>query len=139
MARKVMKYTIQSDGGRDAGKAFLLTEMPARAGHAWATRALFAVMNSGIEIDDGLLQSGFAGLAAVGIKALSRVPFEVAQPLLHDLLSCVEIMPNADRPEVVRRLIDDDTEEIKTLFALQKEVLSLHMDFFTAAAQSTSA
>jgi hypothetical protein len=48
-------------------------------------------------------------------------------------------MPDPGRPEVTRGLIDDDMEEVKTIFMLQKEVLGLHVEFFIPAAQSTSA
>jgi hypothetical protein len=134
MARKVLKLKI-SDPGRDLGKVFVLTEMAARRGHQWATRALFAVMNGGVEIPDNIASAGFAGLAAIGVKALGHVSVHVAEPLLDELLQCVEIMPDASKPEVTRTLIDDDIEEVATIFRLQKEVLSLHIDFFTDAAK----
>ena len=137
MARKVLKLKI-SDAGRDLGKTFVLTEMPARRGHQWATRALFAIMNAGVEIPDNIMSAGFAGIAAIGVKALGRVSVDVAEPLLAELMECVEIMPDPARPEVTRSVIDDDLEEVLTIFKLQKEVLSLHVDFFTNAAQSTS-
>lgn len=138
MARKVLKLKI-ADDGRDLGKTFVITEMAARKGHQWATRALFAVMNGGVEIPESILSSGFAGIAAVGIKALGRVPAAVAEPLLDELLLCVAIMPDPARPEVTRALIDDDIEEVATIFKLQKEVLGLHMDFFTAASPQITA
>ncbi|MDB5777611.1 MAG: hypothetical protein JWP38_3744 [Herbaspirillum sp.] len=137
MARKVLKYKI-TDAGRDFGKVFVLTEMPARLGHQWATRALFAVMNGGIEIPENILSAGFAGIAAVGIKALGRVSVEVADPLLQQLMECVQILPDPTRPEVMRTLVVDDIEEVKTIFLLQKEVLTLHIDFFTPAKPTIS-
>ena len=138
MARKILKLKI-TDEGRDLGKTFVLTELPARMGHQWATRALFAMMNGGVEIPDNLMTSGFAGIAAIGIKALGRVPSAIAEPLLDELLGCVEIMPDASHPEVVRSLVDSDIDEVMTFFKLQKEVLALHVDFFTSAAPLTSA
>lgn len=137
MARKQLKYTV-GDAGRDQGKVFLITEMPARHGHQWATRVLFGVMNAGIEIPDNVLNAGFAGIAAIGIKALGKLPVSVAEPLLNELMTCVQIMPNPANPDIVRNLIDDDTEEILTIFKLQKEVLALHVDFFTTVASQTS-
>lgn len=137
MARKILTLKIEA-AGRDAGKAFVITEMPARAAHSWATRALFAVMNAGIEIPDDLTTAGMAGIAAVGLQALGRVPSAVAEPLLNELLSCVDAMPDPGNPAITRRLIDDDVEEVATLFRLQKAVLSLHVDFFTGASPLTS-
>jgi hypothetical protein len=138
MARKELKYTV-ADAGRDQGKVFLITEMPARRAHQWATRVLFGVMNSGLDIPENILEAGFAGIAAIGVKALGKLPASVAEPLLDELLTCVQVMPDPDRPNVLRGLIDDDTEEIVTIFKLQKEVLALHVDFFTAAGSRTSA
>lgn len=138
MARKVLKLKITA-AGRDLGKTFVLTELPARAAHSWATRALFGVMNAGVEIPEDLAAAGMAGIASIGLKALGRVPAEVAEPLLDELLACVEVMPDPARPEVTRGLIDDDLEEVKTIFTLQREVLKLHTDFFTSAAPPTSA
>jgi hypothetical protein len=63
----------------------------------------------------------------------------VAEPLLDELLTCVEFMPDPARPEVVRSLIDDDIEEVATIFKLQKEVLALHVDFLKGASALTSA
>ena len=138
MARKTLKLKIM-DEGRDLGKTFVITEMAARQGHQWATRALFAVMNGGVEIPDNILSAGFAGIAAIGVKALGRVSIDVAEPLLNELLACVVIMPDPAKPEVTRTLIDDDLEEVATIFKLQKEVLTLHVNFFTGAKPTTSA
>lgn len=129
--RKVQTYTITKEG-RDRGKVFKITEMAAIPGHKWATRAIFALMNAGVEIPEDIADAGFATLATLGIKALGKVNIEVAEPLLQELMSCVEIIPDPAKPEIVRRCIDEDFEEISTLFILQKEVLALHLDFFTA-------
>lgn len=137
MARKILKYKV-TDAGRDQGKVFLITEMPARSGHAWATRALFAVMNGGVEIPDNIASAGFAGIAAIGIKALGHVAVDVAEPLLNELMQCVEVIPDPGKPEVTRSLIDDDIEEVATIFLLQKEVLALHVNFSMLGALSIS-
>lgn len=138
MARKQLKITI-ADEGRDKGKVFVLTEMAARPGHDWATRALFAIMNGGVDIPDDFMGAGWAGLAAIGIKALGKVHVDAAKPLMDELLECVTIQPDAGKPEVTRKWIDDDFEEITTIFRLQKDVLLLHVNFPTAAGRSTSA
>jgi hypothetical protein len=137
MARKELKFTV-TDAGRDLGRTFVITEMSARAGHAWATRALFGIMNAGAEIPDNIMSAGLAGLASIGIKALGKLSIEIAAPLLDELLDCVQIMPDPARPGVLRSLVHDDTEEIVTLFRLQKEALALHIEFFTGAGNPTS-
>lgn len=137
MARKTLKFTV-ADKNRDEGKTFVINEMPVRAGHAWATRALFGIMNGGIEIPDDMLSSGFAGLAQVGIKALGNLRPEIGVPLLNELLECVQAMPNPAAPTVLRSDWDADVEEVSTIFKLQFEVLKLHMDFSMPVAQSIS-
>lgn len=142
--RKELTYTATV--GRDKGKTFLLTEMGARPGHKWATRALFAVMNAGLEVPEEYADAGFAGLAAIVssgntqllamfIRTLGKLDSAIAMPLLDELLDCVEVIPDPSHPNVKRKLWDEDVEEVATLFALQKEVLTLHMSFFTGDAR----
>lgn len=136
MARKTITYRV-SDEGRDKGKVFLITEMGARPAHRWASRALFAVMNAGVDIDDGVLDAGFAGIAAVGLGALGKVPFEKAEPLMDELLLCVEFV-DPTKPDIRRPLFENDLEEVKTIFLLQKEVFSMHVSPFMSGVKSTS-
>ncbi|MDG7050806.1 MAG: hypothetical protein JRZ94_06355 [Nitrososphaerota archaeon] len=142
--RKELIY--KATNGRDAGKEFLITEMSARKAHSWATRALFAVMNAGLEVPEEYADAGFAGLAAVVssgdkellgmfIKTLGKVNVELAEPLLNELLDCVQMLPDAGNHNIKRKLIDEDIEEVSTIFTLQKEALVLHMSFFTGGAR----
>ena len=134
MARKQLTITIH-DKNRDEGKRFLITEFSARRAHNWACRALFGMANGGIDIPEGLENQGMAGLAAMGINALSSIKPDIGIPLMDELMECVQILPNPERPEIVRRLIDEDIEEVLTIFKLQKEVLMLHIGFFTTESQ----
>lgn len=137
MARKTLTYKV-IDENRDKNKVFVLTEMAPRDGHKWATRALFAVMNGGVDIDDDVLNGGFAGLAQVGIKALGNVRPEVGGPLLDELLTCVQVMPDPSKPGLLRADWESDVEEAATIFKLQFEVLRLHTGFSIPVAQSIS-
>lgn len=134
MARKTVTVTIVEEG-RDKGKVFVLTELSAYEAEEWAGRAIFALMNSGVAIPDNIAQAGLAGVASLGIQAISKLPFDAAKPLFDKMLECVQIQPS---PNVTRALIDDDIEEVATLLTLRKRVLSLHVDFSMAVAQSTS-
>ena len=51
MARTVSNYTV-TDEGRDNGKVFVLTEMPASRAESWAMRALLALMAGGVEVPE---------------------------------------------------------------------------------------
>lgn len=138
MSRIEKKLTITS-ADRDNGKVFVITEMAPRVGHKWATRALFALMNSGFEVPDELLESGFAGLATLGIKALGKAQIEVMEPLLDELFECVRFVPDPSKPNVMLSDVDRHVEEIKTLFLLQKEVLTLHVGPFMTGVVSNGA
>jgi hypothetical protein len=137
MARKVRNYTV-TDEGRDKGKVFVLTEMPALRAEAWAARALLALIAGNVHMPAGIEKAGFAGLAQLGIRSLSGLKWEAAEPLLSEMLTCVQIMPSPSVPSVVRPLIDDDIEEITTLIKLRKEIWDLHTDFLHAGTDSTS-
>lgn len=134
MARKQITLTIGAEG-RDKGKVFILTELSAYDAEEWAGRALFSLMNAGVEIPDNIAEAGLAGVAAMGMKAIAKLPFESAKPLLEKMMDCVQIQPS---PNVARELMSGDIEEVATLFTLRKKVLGLHLDFFTAAVPSTS-
>ncbi|WP_454695599.1 hypothetical protein [Achromobacter aegrifaciens] len=126
--------TISAEG-RDHGKVFLLTELSAYDAEEWAGRALFALMNAGVEIPDNIVEAGLAGVAAMGLKAIAKLPFDSAKPLLDRMMACVQIQPS---PNVTRELMSGDIEEVATMLTLRKKVLGLHLDFFAAATPSTS-
>lgn len=134
MARKQISLTIGAEG-RDKGKVFILTELSAYDAEEWAGRALFSLMNAGVEIPDNISEAGLAGVAAMGMKAIANLPFDSAKPLLDKMMDCVQIQPS---PNVTRELMSGDIEEVATLFTLRKKILGLHLDFFTAAAPSIS-
>ena len=61
MARKTMDVLIDADN-RDKGKLFFVEEMPASQAEEWATRALMAMMRSGIDIPENIQDAGLAGI-----------------------------------------------------------------------------
>jgi hypothetical protein len=137
MARNTLNYTV-TDEGRDKGKTFVLTEMPASRAEAWAMRAILALLANNVELPDGFERLGMAGMAEVGIKALSGLKWDVAEPLLSEMWDCVQIMPDPSKPQIVRNLIEEDIEEISTRVKLRAEVWKLHTGFLKAVAPSIS-
>jgi len=133
MARK--ETTFVADTGRDAGKQFLITEMSASKAENWAFRVILAIGNAGIEIPEGLAAQGMSGLLAIGYMNLLKIPFEAAEPLLNEMMDCVQIIPSVN---VKRKLFEDDIEEVITRLQLRKSIWDLHMDFFLDSNQSTS-
>ena len=136
-----MRHTINikiEDENRDFGKLFLITEMSADHGESWAFRALLALMRNNVNLPAGFENTGMAGLAEVGLKALTGLRWEDAKPLLEEMMQCVEIIPDPSRPQVKRALIESDIEEITTRIRLRAEVWKLHTGFLKGGALSNS-
>jgi hypothetical protein len=133
MARKQLDITIVTEG-RDKGKVFQITEMPASKAEKWAIRSMLALGKSGVDVPDDLQAQGMAGIASLGIRALTSLNYDDAEPLLAEMFDCVKCVPDPTRPEVTRALVEDDIEEVATRLSLRKDILSLHIDFFTAVA-----
>lgn len=130
--RKTAMIPIK-EAGRDKGKVFLITEMSAEQGEDWAMRVLLALMQSNVQVPEGFLELGMAGLAEMGLKALSGITWGLAKPLMEELMSCITIIPDSRKTHVSRSLVPDDIEEIATRAKLKWEVLHLHVDFSKAA------
>lgn len=113
--------------GKDSDKVYRITEMPAYKAEKWALRTLWAIASAGVDLPDDIGHAPLSRLAEIGLKALAKVPFEIAEPLLDELLSCVEIVTNAGTR---RLIIADDFLSVKTLLMLRKEVLAMHVNFF---------
>jgi hypothetical protein len=75
------------------------------------------------------MEMGIIGVLAVGVHRLAGVSFGDLEPLLDEMLACIEIMPTPGRPDIVRKLMPDDIEEVKTLQTLRTEVFRLHTGF----------
>ncbi len=138
MGLKTARITIDAKG-RDTGKVFVLTEMDSDRAERWALRLLFALMNAGVDVPEDIMTSGMAGVATLGIKALGKLPFEAAEPLLLEMFECISISPDPSKPNFTRALYPGDIEEVLTRLLLRKEVLKLHIDFFTDADPLTPA
>lgn len=117
---------VEITEGRDAGKKYQITEMPAEVAEWWAFRALQAIASSEVDLN---LQAPLAELARQGMKALASVSPAQAKPLLDEMISCVQILvPATQKP---RALLDGDIEDVKTRFMLRKAVMELHLGFST--------
>ncbi len=162
MARKTKTVAIES--GRDNGKSFLVTEMPVTKADKWANTALLAMMRGGVdvggvnfdliantlmdqkkELPSGEVVSvpkidvsgGMLELARISIAGLGNVTETVGQSLLDQLIEdCVQVVPTggAARPMLS---IDDEIEDLKTLWTLRKEAFILHIDFLADGSSQT--
>jgi hypothetical protein len=135
MARKNAIVTISADN-RDHGKTFVITEMSATKTEAWATRAMLALTHAGVEVPDDLSGAGLNGLLIFGIQSLKGLQYDDLQALMDEMMECVALMPDANKPQIVRPLVENDIEEVTTRLRLKDEVLQLHVGFSIAGALS---
>ena len=127
---------IPANGGRDAGKAFHLTEMPAAQTEKWALRAMMGLIKGGMEIPDEIVGSGIAGIATLGLTAFGRMDFEIAEPLLDEMFNCIKIYGTPGKEETIRFLVENDIMEVGTRIRLRQEVFALHVGFSLAELRS---
>lgn len=139
MARKEMFVTIVEDG-RDKGKCFKITEAPAVQTDKWGLRAMLALNRNGAQIPDEIMKLGLVGVLVVGVHKLRGVLWEDLEPLIDEMMACVQIVPTPSQPNIVRGLFADpnDIEEVSTLSTLRMEVFKLHTGFTGPAARSKS-
>ena len=131
MTRRSETITIATEG-RDKGKVFEITELPAMQGEKWAMRAFLALAKSGIDLPEDFGSGGMAAIALVGFKALGNVAFADAESLMDEMFTCVDLLPDPSNPQVKRngaKLLPDDIEEVATLLFLRKRVFELHTNF----------
>ncbi|HCM64684.1 MAG: hypothetical protein RR510_15315 [Morganella sp. (in: enterobacteria)] len=118
---------ITIEKGRDAGKMFVVTEMPVTKADNWAMRAMFALANAGIDIGEVSPAMGMMGIGQVAIKALANIRADVGIPLLNELLDCAQIIPSGGNARQIE--MDSDIQDITTLLLLRKEALVIHIGF----------
>lgn len=132
---KVVDITAE---GRDKGKRFLITEMPAMQAEQWAARAFLALAGSGVELPDNVEKAGIAGIAILGFQALGHARYELIKPLMDEMMQCIKIIPDPERAQYVRDLnfpppgdvnSEADIEEVNTIGFLRMEVFELHTGF----------
>lgn len=138
MGRRSIELTIPADtpDNRDAGKTYVLTEMPASQAEDWAVRALSAAVKGGAELPADPMSMGLLGLSFMGISGILNSPHELVKPLLAEMMECVTIKPSGN---IMRKLVEDDTEEVSTRLLLRDKLLELHVGFSPAAILSRAA
>lgn len=141
------KLVVISSEGRDKGKTFRLTEMPADQAERWAYRTLLAMSRGGIDLPNGILNAGMAGLAAVipfvvivGLRGLHMAQWAELEPLLEEMMGCVRYVPPQQGlpDQEILSGVNSQIEEIRTRVELRKEILELHVDPSLAAAMLDS-
>lgn len=133
------KTVVIDSKGRDKDKAFFITEQPSAQAEEWAFRVFMAMAKGGAQLPDNVQEQGFAGLMLMGLRSLlAGISFDDAKPLLDEMMSCVQVIPNPAQPQIMRPLIAEDIEEVTTRLRLRKEVFDLHTNFSETADDSNS-
>lgn len=128
MALKTSTVTIQDDG-RDRGKVFLITEMPAWQAEKWAIRLMQGATRAGLDVPANIVSQGMLSVAYYGITAIASMRWEDAEPLLDEVMACIKIIRDPSRPDMVFDLLLTDIEEVATRLHLRAEVFKLHTNF----------
>lgn len=133
MARKTRTVVIDDKTSRDCGKRYYIEEFPARRAEKWATKALLAMTNAGVDVPPEVVRMGAAAVLAVGMRALLTMGFMEAEPLLDEMMQCVQFVPDPAKPDLTLPLDDYNVEEVATLVKLREEVIDIHTGFSIAA------
>lgn len=139
MPRKVERLVVTSEG-RDKGKTFVLTEMPADQGERLANRIVFALLNTGAAVPEEALGAGWAALAALGLQAIGLLKSETVQTILDDAWSaCVmyEHKPNIPL-QLITGGVNSQIEEVKTRYEIHLALWKLHTGFSLPVVPPTS-
>lgn len=139
MARKEKDVKI-ADEGRDQGKIFHLTEMPASQAEKWALRAFLAIARNNVQIPEEVAGMGMRGIFILGfVRAIGMMSFADAEVLLDEMFTCVEFVGDPKQPLATRRKpLEEDIEEVETRVHLRRQVFELHVDFSKLAARFKS-
>lgn len=136
MSRKSEIVTVPKwEANRDAGKTFLITEMPAMRAEKWAMRAFLLLKGSGERIPSNVEGLGMVGVAIIGLNVFlqGQIKSEDLEPLMDEMFTCVQIIRDPRHPEVATALVsDDDIEEVQTRLWLRSEVIRIHTGFSPA-------
>ena len=132
--------TFVATEGRDAGKKFVLKEMPADKAEWWAIRAGRALAIAGAPMPEDWENASMAQIAVLGLAALAALPESTLKSLLDEMFECVKFQPPNEKigPQ---DLIDGEgcqIEEVKTRWQLRQALYYLHTGFLPAAATPTS-
>lgn len=125
---------------------FRIREMPATKLEGWLFRVGAALVSTGFakteDVADGIDTTKYIAnlLMKDGLCFLGNLDYEkTVKPLVEDLYSCVEQKVGEAYLAVTADNIDSKVEDIRSLFAIQKAVITLHLGFFGIGGVSDSA
>lgn len=117
---------IKIEEGRDAGKVFKITEMPAFQMEKWATRALSAIGKS--------KNGGVIAIASMEvtdlINAFMTADYEITSGLLEEMLECCSFIKDGTSIKLTSDVVDSIIEDWATITKLRWEAIQLNLGFF---------
>lgn len=140
--RKEKTITL-SDRGREL--TFKIKEMPALQLERWLIRAGLLLAAAGfidtaaVQNDAGAaVEAAGKAFAEQGLKALAAVEYDKAEPLLNELLGCCSHCGAGIEQKITPEIVDGIIEDVRTIFALQKEAAALNLGFFAEGKAATT-
>lgn len=142
----ILTKEIKIEEGADAGKVFIVSQMPLIKGDRWANRAALAVMKAGVDVAalKGLTEKAdgnitgmldIASVLNVLLKALGGIEEATAQALLDELLDVVKIqLPDGGERKIIAPTehSNGDINDMKTLWKIRIEAIKVNLDFLKA-------
>ena len=127
--------TVTIEKGRDKGKTFLITEMPAIQADEWAHRLVEQAAKSGIDLKNtdvlNLDTGSMAGMIEIGsavFVTLGRIDYQTSRELKFDILNrCVQIVPTGGEPRMC--MWDQEIKDMQNFTILAAHAIGIHVDF----------
>ena len=129
MARKEIEVKIEE--GKDAGKVFKITELPAPQAYKWLLKAFGILGKDGVDFNY-IRQKKVVDLLA------EFAQHEESEPLMDDLLACASFLKDGVSVQMKGTMIESVIEDWATIFRLQMEALVLMIGFLEQGGESTS-
>lgn len=129
------RYVTIVKNGRDKGKVFKITEMPAIPADQWSQRATLELIRAGHPIPDEIRKMGILAVVSFDTHMLRGVRWEEYKHLLDLMMERVEILPTPSERNITRKIMVDDILERSTLELLRLQLFKIHVDFGEPADQ----
>lgn len=124
--RKQKEIILQENG---QNLTFIIEQMPATKMQLWLLKALSLLCGTELaSMDFSLLQKEFK---TKGFALLQGLDIAKAEPLINELYSCVRRKVDNSLVQMSADNIDSVIADVRTLFTLQKEILTHNFDFFS--------
>lgn len=133
------KEVVVATYGRDAGRQYLITETDAVSAEKWGWKLAIAVKGTSVQIPEALAPYGMTAVAIRGINSFLAAPdvdFAKLEPLLDELLACVQIVRDPKIADPVHSsvplatpMLPGDIQEVPTVTWLRSEVIRVHTNF----------